>query len=93
MGGRGASMGSKGAAPSAPKVSKPTLSKTPLKKMSDSQLKNELLKMTTYYYASGKSGISFGGRDPVEVAKTMVNQRRSRTSMEKDYRALKRALK
>ena len=79
-----------GAKKAAPKLEKPTLSKTPLSKMSDSQLKNELLKMATYYYSSGKSGISFGGRDPAEVARLMVSQKRSRTSMEKDYRSFKK---
>ena len=96
MGGRGASSG-KGksglSGSKTPALSKPTISSTPLKKMTNAALKKELLKLTTYYYKSGKSGISFGNRSPEEAAKMLVGQKRSRSSMEKDYRALLKRIK
>jgi len=91
MGGRGATSGN--VATYNTKLTKPTLSTTPLKKMSNSMLKNELLKMATYYYKSGKSGISFGKTDPEEAAKKLISQKRSRASMEKDYKSILKRIK
>ncbi|MGF7145952.1 hypothetical protein HNQ56_004400 [Anaerotaenia torta] len=62
--------------------------KTPVKKMSDKQLRSELEKAAGHFYASGKSGISFGGRDPYQAAKTLANQKMSRAKMEKDYKSI-----
>lgn len=93
MGGRGASSSKGKSGSKTPALSKPTISSTPLKKMTNAALKKELLKLTTYYYKSGKSGISFGNRSPEEAAKMLVGQKRSRSSMEKDYRALLKRIK
>lgn len=90
MGGRGSSSGIKKS--SGTKSPTYTPSKTPLSKMSDTQLKNELFKMATAYYASGKSGISFGGRSPEQVASTLLSQKRSRHMLEKDYKSFKKRM-
>lgn len=68
-------------------------SKTPVSKMDDSKLRAELEKAAGHYYASGKSGISFGNRDPYQVAHSLVNQKMSRAKMEKDYKAIMKKLK
>ncbi|MBQ8804177.1 MAG: hypothetical protein IJZ53_11120 [Tyzzerella sp.] len=70
-----------------------TPSKTPISKMSDKKLKEELTKAAGHYYASGKSGISFGGRDPYQVASTLANQKMSRSRMEKEYKSIMKRLK
>lgn len=67
--------------------------KTPIKQMSDKKLREELIKASGYYYASGKSGISFGGRDPYEVAAILGNQKRSRAMMEKEYKNILKRIK
>lgn len=69
-----------------------TPSKTPVSKMSDQKLREELTKAAGYYYASGKSGISFGGRDPYQVAATLANQKMSRSRMEKEYKSILRKI-
>lgn len=65
-----------------------TPSKTPVSKMSDKKLREELAKAAGHYYASGKSGISFGGRDPYQAAATLANQKMSRSRMEKEYKSI-----
>ena len=83
--------GSSSTARTKPKSYKP--SKTSVSKMSDKKLKEELTKAAGYYYASGKSGISFGGRDPYQVAATLANQKMSRSRMEKEYKSILKRLK
>ena len=68
-------------------------SKTPIKQMSDRKLREELIKAAGHYYASGKSGISFGGRDPYQVAAILANQKMSRSRMEKEYKSILKKLK
>lgn len=68
-------------------------SKTPVSKMSDKKLREELTKAAGHYYASGKSGISFGGRDPYKAAETLANQKMSRSRMEKEYKSIMKKLK
>ena len=75
------------------KVKPFTPSKTPVSKMSDKKLRSELAKAAGHYYASGKSGISFGGRDPYQAAETLANQKMSRSRMEKEYKSILRKLK
>ena len=70
-----------------------TPSKTPVNKMSDKKLREELAKAAGHYYASGKSGISFGGRDPYQAAATLANQKMSRSRMEKEYKSILKRLK
>lgn len=70
------------------KIKPYTPSKSSVSKMSDKKLREELTKAAGYYYASGKSGISFGGRDPYQVAKTLANQKMSRSRMEKEYKSI-----
>ena len=70
-----------------------TPSKTPISKMSDKKLREELTKAAGHYYASGKSGISFGGRDPYQAASTLANQKMSRSRMEKEYKSIMKRLK
>lgn len=70
-----------------------TPSKTHVSKMSDSMLRSELAKAAGYYYASGKSGISFGGRDPYQAAATLASQKMSRSRMEKEYKSIVKKIK
>lgn len=70
-----------------------TPTKTPVSKMSDKRLREELAKAAGHYYASGKSGISFGNRDPYQVASVMANQKMSRSRMEKEYKSIMKRLK
>lgn len=65
-----------------------TQSKTPVSKMSDKKLREELVKAAGHYYASGKSGISFGGRDPYQAASVLGSQKMSRSRMEKEYKSI-----
>lgn len=88
MSGSGAASSGVGA-----KVKPFTPSKTPVSKMSDKKLRSELTKAAGHYYASGKSGISFGGRDPYQAAATLANQKMSRSRMEKEYKSILRKLK
>lgn len=75
------------------KIKPYTPSKTPVSKMSDKKLREELAKAAGHYYASGKSGISFGGRDPYQVAATLASQKMSRSRMEKEYKSIMKKLK
>ena len=68
------------------------LSNADLKSVSDSTLKKNLTKLVKEYYSSGKSGISFGDRNIDDVVKSMMGQKRSRASMVKDYKAIKKAM-
>lgn len=70
-----------------------TPSKTPISKMSDKKLREELTKAAGHYYASGKSGISFGGRDPYQAASILANQKMSRSRMEKEYKSILKRMK
>lgn len=70
-----------------------TPSKTPVSKMSDKKLKEELTKAAGYYYASGKSGISFGNHDPYLAAIALSNRKMSRSRMEKEYKSILKRLK
>lgn len=66
---------------------------TPVSKMSDAQLKRELVKAAKVYYASGKSGISFGGVDTDTAAEMLAKRKMSRSMMEKQYRSILKRLK
>lgn len=66
---------------------------TPISKMSDAQLKRELVKAAKVYYASGKSGISFGGVDTDTAAEMLAKRKMSRSMMEKQYRSILKRLK
>ena len=65
--------------------------KAELVKMPLSKLREETTEMAKKYYASGKSGISFGGANTDEVAKNLTANA-SRNSLTKDYMALKKHL-
>ncbi len=65
----------------------------PVSKMSDAQLKRELVKAAKVYYASGKSSISFGGVDTDTVAEMLAKRKMSRSMMEKQYRSILKRLK
>ena len=86
-GGGGSSSGGVGA-----KIKPFTPSKTPVNKMSNEKLRQELTKAAGYYYASGKSGIFFGGRDPYKAAATLASQKMSRSRMEKEYKSILKRL-
>ena len=65
-------------------------------KQVDAMGENKLLKvardLSLKYHASGKTGISYGGRTPEQVTNAMlVNQ--SKTALRKDVKAMQRALK
>ena len=68
------------------------LSNAELKNISDKQLKKHLAALSKEYYKSGKSMISFGGRNIDDVVDIMMNMKRSRTSMIKDYKSMKKAM-
>ncbi len=101
MGGRGSTSGrtnakaagkngTKAAAKSS-KSFKPYSSKE-LKTANDSKLKESMRQLVTEYYKSGKSGISFGGHSIESVVDTLLSQKRSRASIIKDYKAIKKSL-
>lgn len=94
MGGRGSSTPTRSAS-TAPRKTTSKLSILPtnkLKSISDSALKKHLTAITKEYYKSGKSGISFGGRDIDSVVDSLMKQNRSRASMIKDYKAIKKKM-
>ena len=70
-----------------------TPSKTPVSKMSDKKLREELTKAAGHWYASGKSGISFGNHDPYLAAIALSNRKMSRSRMEKEYKSILKRLK
>lgn len=60
--------------------------------MSDKQLLEVARDLSLKYHASGKTGISYGGRTPEEVTNAMlVNQ--SKTNLKKDIKSMQRSLK
>lgn len=102
----GASSGGKGKATQSNKKkigeeSKATQSKnrtytkpsTPVSKMSDAQLKKELVKVAKVYYASGKSGISFGGANTDLAAEALGSRKMGRSMMERQYRSMLKKMK
>ncbi|MGN1134203.1 MAG: hypothetical protein ACI4RN_07100 [Oscillospiraceae bacterium] len=98
MGGRGSSMASSQSGKSRVKTSaksgaayKP-LNNQQLKNVSDSMLKKHLTKLTKEYYKSGKSGLSFGGRNTDDVVESLMKGKRSRASMLKDYKSIKKKM-
>ena len=59
--------------------------------MSDKQLLEVARDLSLKYHASGKTGISYGGRTPEEVTNAMlVNQ--SKTNLKKDIKSMQRSL-
>ncbi len=98
MGGRGGTSGrtkikatGKNGAKAAAKAFKPYSSKE-LKTTSDSKLKESMRQLMTEYYKSGKSGISFGERSIESAVNALLSQKRSRASIIKDYKAIKKRL-
>ena len=89
-GSSGAKMG--GAGGVGTQINSYTQPKTPISKMSDKKLRSELEKAAGNYYASGKSGISFGKHDPYQVAATLASQKMSRSRMEKEYKSILKRL-
>ena len=65
---------------------------TPIKQMSDAQLRSELIKAAKVYYVSGKTGISFGGFDTDKAAEMLGSKKMSRSMMEKEYRSILKRL-
>lgn len=68
-----------------------TYTKSELEKLSLQKLRKETEKMASEWYASGKSGISFGNVSPDTAANLLASQG-TRNSLTKDYMALKKKL-
>ncbi len=91
MGGRGASVS--GRSKSAVSIqSTPKYTKKQLDTMKLNNLKETALKVAVEYYTSGKSGISFGGRNVEDVAKQLV-KRGTTASLKKDILSMQKRMK
>lgn len=55
----------------------------PVSKIGDARLKKELVKVAKVYYASGKSGISFGGTNTDLAAEALGSRKMGRGMMER----------
>lgn len=73
------------------KTTEKFFTKSQLEKMNIEKLRKETSALAKRYYASGKSGISFGGANPDEVAEKL-SANASRSSLIKDYMSMKKKL-
>lgn len=92
MGGRGLSSGGGGRSTSSGNKKFSPMSSSELKSASNAKLRESLRKLATEYYNSGKSRISFGGLSPEQAVNMLLSQKRSRSSMIKDYKSMKKTL-